>query len=335
MELFLIIPIFLFILLIVVSVKRKQIKKLNQVKNLLKNEIEKLEEEKKIVEEGNKAIEEERRVIQEEKTKIETVYTELKRNKEQLEYKNSDLIQQINTNNNMLQNLILNGNQSARASVDAFTSEYLRRKLEEVATAKEDAVKECELYREQLQNELTPLKNEVAEYVKKKEAIIEARKREEELKNQLEFHRIRLDENSIEDIKYIRSILNRLSKPDVVAKVVWEVYIQGPTKEMLNRVVGKDKKTGIYRITNIQTDECYVGQGTDVAKRLAEHVKGTLGIQSIADQKIHHAMAETGVQNWSFELLEECEKEELNSREKFYINYYRSNEFGYNKTVGG
>ena len=74
---------------------------------------------------------------------------------------------------------------------------------------------------------------------------------------------------------------------------------------------------------------------TDVAKRLTEHIKGTLGIQSIADQRIHHAMAEKGLQNWTFELLEECAKEDLNNREKFYISYYKSNEFGYNRTIGG
>ena len=186
-----------------------------------------------------------------------------------------------------------------------------------------------------LNEELLPLIKEVDEYTKKREAIIEAQKREIELRDAQEFHKVQLTAVVIDDIKYINSILGRLSKPEIVAKVVWEAYIQGPTKEMLNRIIGKDKKTGIYRITNIDTQECYIGQGVDVGKRLTEHIKGTLGIQSIADQKIHHAMAESGLQNWTFELLEECERDELNNREKFYISYYRSNEFGYNKTIGG
>jgi group I intron endonuclease len=118
----------------------------------------------------------------------------------------------------------------------------------------------------------------------------------------------------------------------VVAKVIWDAYLAGPSKEMVNRVVGKDKKCGIYRIADMKTQECYIGQGVDVGKRLTEHIKGTLGIQSIADQYVHRIMAEHGIENWTFELLEECDKDDLNSREKYYIAYYRSNEFGFNKT---
>ena len=143
---------------------------------------------------------------------------------------------------------------------------------------------------EALSKQLEPLKKEVNDFEIKRANIIEAQKRELELKEQQNFHRIRLTPAAIEDIRYIRSILDRVSKRDVVAKVIWEAYLQTPTKEMLNRIVGSGKKTGIYRITDIATGECYIGQGTDIARRLAEHVKGTLGIQSIADQRIHHAM---------------------------------------------
>ena len=251
--------------------------------------------------------------------------------KQENDYWNNKLIEHQSAVNN----LINNGTQSARAAVDAFVVEYRANQMAIVAKETADMRTLKAEEEAQLNEKLLPLRKEVDDYTKEREAIIEARKREMKLRDELNYHRVMLEQTSIEDIKYINSILNRLSKPEVVAKVVWEVYIQGPTKEMLNRVVGKDKKSGIYRITNIDTQECYIGQGVDVGKRLAEHIKGTLGIQSIADQKIHHAMAETGLQNWTFELLEECERDELNNREKFYISYYRSTEFGYNKTVGG
>ena len=41
-------------------------------------------------------------------------------------------------------------------------------------------------------------------------------------------------------------------------------------------------------------------------------------------------MQENGLENFSFELLEECLPEELNEKEKFYINLYQTNDFGYN-----
>lgn len=185
-----------------------------------------------------------------------------------------------------------------------------------------------------INEKIEPLRRELEDYVQKRAAIIETIRREEELKDKESFHKIDLTQEAIDDIAYIESILTKIHKRDVIAKVVWEAYIQVPTKEMLNRVIGASKKSGIYRITNIDSQQCYVGQGVDLARRLTEHIKGTLGIQSIADQRIHHAMAEKGLQNWTFEMLEECPKEKLNERERFWINFYKSNEYGYNKTVG-
>jgi hypothetical protein len=46
-------------------------------------------------------------------------------------------------------------------------------------------------------------------------------------------------------------------------------------------------------------------------------------------------MQTDGVENFSFELLEECNPEELNEREKFYIEFYNSVNYGYNVTKGG
>ena len=273
--------------------------------------------------------------LSESKTEQEYVNKGLQRENANLKQQNDYIQGQIDKNQKRLKDLIEDGNKTAQAAIDAYADEYKANRIKTVNEELGQFEADVQLRRITLNQELLPLMQEVDEYTKKREAIIEAQKRELELRDAQEFHKIQLSAAAIEDIKYINSILNRLSKPEVVAKVVWEAYIQGPIKEMLNRIIGKEKKTGIYRITNIETQECYIGQGVDVGKRLAEHVKGTLGIQSIADQKIHHVMAEKGVQNWTFELLEECERDELNNREKFYISYYRSNEFGYNKTVGG
>ena len=45
-------------------------------------------------------------------------------------------------------------------------------------------------------------------------------------------------------------------------------------------------------------------------------------------------MLKDGLENFTFELLEECPKEELNKKEAFYINLYESNDYGYNITKG-
>lgn len=46
-------------------------------------------------------------------------------------------------------------------------------------------------------------------------------------------------------------------------------------------------------------------------------------------------MLETGVENFTFEIIEECAPEELNEREKFWIDYFDTKTFGYNVTAGG
>ena len=45
-------------------------------------------------------------------------------------------------------------------------------------------------------------------------------------------------------------------------------------------------------------------------------------------------MLEDGLENFTFKLLEECSRKELNKKEAFYINLYESNDYGYNTTQG-
>lgn len=40
-------------------------------------------------------------------------------------------------------------------------------------------------------------------------------------------------------------------------------------------------------------------------------------------------MLEDGVENFSFEIIEKCPKESLNEREKFWQDYFHSQDYGY------
>ena len=64
--------------------------------------------------------------------------------------------------------------------------------------------------------------------------------------------------------------------------------------------------------------------------RWKEHAKCGLGIDAPAANKLYKAMQEDGIWNFSWELLEECPREQLNEKEKFYIELYQSNDYGYN-----
>lgn len=90
---------------------------------------------------------------------------------------------------------------------------------------------------------------------------------------------------------------------------------------------------GIYKITNQVNGKVYIGQSVHIRTRWKQHK------QNAQDKKqntqLYSAMREYGVDNFSFEVLEECEKEKLNEREIYWISFYNSFQDGYNMTPGG
>jgi hypothetical protein len=72
----------------------------------------------------------------------------------------------------------------------------------------------------------------------------------------------------------------------------------------------------------------------DVANRWKDHAKHGLGIDAPASNKLYTDMQEEGIWNFSWELLEECPREQLNEKERYYIDLYQSEKFGYNSTKG-
>lgn len=92
---------------------------------------------------------------------------------------------------------------------------------------------------------------------------------------------------------------------------------------------------GIYKITNQLNGKCYIGQSIDIKMRWIQHLYcGKNGIQK---GKLYPAMLHDGIDNFQFEVLEECNlsQEELNNKERYWINYYNSFNNGYNSTPGG
>lgn len=141
-----------------------------------------------------------------------------------------------------------------------------------------------------------------------------------------------------DDIGYLlNNVVHHLSNPDILYKLIWSEYIQKPTNEMLDYVLPNRDCPGIYKITNDRNKKSYIGRSTSVRKRLADHIKSAIGISTIANQKIHEIMREEGIWNFTFELIEECDKDKLNEREKYYIDFFQTADttYGYNQKAGG
>ena len=92
--------------------------------------------------------------------------------------------------------------------------------------------------------------------------------------------------------------------------------------------------SGIYKITNQKNDLVYIGQAVDMSTRWKNHAKAGLGIDTPANNKLYKAMMQDGLENFSFEILEKCSRDQLNEKEKFYIELYQSDKYGYN-SIGG
>lgn len=74
---------------------------------------------------------------------------------------------------------------------------------------------------------------------------------------------------------------------------------------------------------------CYVGQAVDLAARWKQHIKRGLGADTPTKNKLYPAMASIGIENFSFEVIEECERSQLNEREDYWQKYFHAIDFGY------
>lgn len=94
---------------------------------------------------------------------------------------------------------------------------------------------------------------------------------------------------------------------------------------------------GIYKITNKINGKIYIGKSLNIERRWKEHIRHSKDEFSKRKPLIHRAINKYGPDNFVFEVIQECNMEDLNNLEKYYINEYGSNnkEIGYNITEGG
>ena len=93
---------------------------------------------------------------------------------------------------------------------------------------------------------------------------------------------------------------------------------------------------GIYKITNLKNGKVYIGQSRQIEKRFQQHRNKSKFLEEDKwYSPLYIDMYSFGIDNFSFEVIEECTIEELNEKEEYWIKYYNSQEDGYNITSGG
>lgn len=92
---------------------------------------------------------------------------------------------------------------------------------------------------------------------------------------------------------------------------------------------------GIYKIENLINHKIYIGQSINIEFRWQRH-RQTMNEKSDASKRpLYCDMRKYGIENFSFEVVEECSQEELAEREVYWVSYYDSFNNGYNLTRGG
>ena len=287
----------------------------NKNRNIL-SDIKKIEIDNSTKEKEKECLNNDIKSLMDKRTLLETDISNLNKTIEEETNRATDIIKR-NT-----ENVIEQSRLATQVYFNTLEGNYQKKEREIEA-----AVAECQLELERERGELRKIQ-------KTRAAAQQAILKEKEIKEQLSFYCLTISQEDLNDIQVLESLKPRLNKPRVLSMLIWSTYYQKPMTALCNQILGTKTITGIYKITNQINDMCYIGQSTDIARRWKDHAKCGLGIDSPAGNKLYQAMHEYGLHNFSFELLEECSREELDEKEKNFIEIYDSKNFGYNITKG-
>ena len=208
-----------------------------------------------------------------------------------------------------------------------YQNEYLST-LAETSQEFSDQITNYQLQINEYENIIVDLQNKV-------NAAIEADKRKALEEDKKKYYELAISEEDKEDIALLKEVVKKLNKdPEPVNKVIWELYYKKPTMDLLGRLTPTGTThIGIYKVTNLTTNQCYIGQSVDLRNRLRDHIKAGLGIAS-SNNRFYTEMKNEGPEAFMYEILEECDRSQLNEKERFWINFYSSTNWGYNVMQG-
>ena len=256
--------------------------------------------------------------------KADSTFAQINANVELIQKQKSE-IQKIledyqNSETQRIENEISEWTASAQEAADAYIQLILDANNKEKASAA---------------LQLEELKKEINDFRVRRESLNEAIRKEREMENLQDSHRIQLSDFDKEDIHFLVSLENKIHNKELLHKLIWTEYLQKPFNQMINRICGANvPKNVIYCIENIETHEKYIGKTSASYKdRMSNHIKASLGLGQLTRQQIHKALFGNW-DNFMFSIIEEVGKDQkLSDREKFYIETFQSNQYGYNMKV--
>ena len=245
---------------------------------------------------------------------------------EQKKELNKELLQFQESRKKEIETYLESQQQLAKQAINKI-NQSTQQQIEDIKYDVQCFQKNAEIEKQNIQNDIDKLKASLV-------AGVQARLREQQINDKLDFYKLSINETDLADVKILQNLKSSLHKPIILSKLIWTQYFQKQMTELCDRILGKNIVCGIYKITDLVTEQCYIGQSVNIGDRWKQHCKCGLGIDASTTNKLYNAMQKDKIWNFTFELLEECPKELLNEKEKFWIQMYQSNKFGLNTMKG-
>ena len=279
---------------------------------------------------------------------VQGKWKELETVSEQITYSNNQLRQvndTLQTQRERAKNYEAGLRELAEETAKTYEQDLMKIADTRVAEAKAKMQQEAKKQHEELMaqfgkkvaemsEQLSTLTESINEYSAKQAAINEAIMRQRALEEQQDFYRVCLGPEAANDVEILNAARRNLKKPEIIDKIIYDNYIGKPVLEMIKRVLQNTTCSGIYKITCIKTGEIYIGKSTDIKSRWQQHCKSAFNCGTIAHSLLHTKMKQYGIEQFTFELVEQVPKDQLSEREKFYINFYQTKETGLNERNG-
>lgn len=243
---------------------------------------------------------------------------------------NSQIIQQ----KQVIDSLTETAKKMREGATERAQEEYERQKAQLWSQYQEDQ-NIMELQKNSILRDIEREKKKLADLEAKQLAYIQAKQREEAISANMDYYRLALDQLDINDIELLRELQPRFVKKETIDKIIWDAYYK-PAFDILSAHLFQNAGTkvcGIYKLTDQITGQSYIGQSVNVHERFRTHIKTALTYGK-ASNKLYQAMQKDGLYNFTFEILEEVSRNDLNDREAYWIGFYKTKEFGLNGTKG-
>ena len=233
-----------------------------------------------------------------------------------------------------LNNLIENKKKSELEKLDKEIDEWAESAQEAAAFTAHQVQEAIQKDIELGQKELDSLTSTINDYKARRDVINQEILRARAIEEQQDFYRVQLPDSSKHDLEILQSIRKELTKVDILDKLIYDNYVKKPVDEMVKRVLKGENPSGIYKITRLKTGEIYIGKSVNIKDRWVQHAKSCYHCGTISHSILHTTLEKDGIEQFTWEVLEQVPKDKLSEREKYWIEFYDSKNFGLNERQG-